>query len=71
MNEALRRALAEDRNVDVPDLAVALNVSKHLVYRGIKSGEIQASRIGQRVTIPPHVARRLLCLPAQPEATAA
>jgi excisionase family DNA binding protein len=66
MNEALRKALAEERGVDVPDLAVALGVSKHLLYRAIKTGEIRASRIGQRVTVPPHIARELLCLPAAP-----
>jgi hypothetical protein len=70
MNEALRKALAEGRCADVPDVATALSISPNSLYRAIQRGEVTATRVGGRVTIPPAVARRLLGLPAQDAAAA-
>ena len=49
--------------VNVPPLAAEAGVSAPTLYRAIERGEIEAIKIGSRVTIPAHVARKLLCLP--------
>jgi hypothetical protein len=62
MNEELKAALAEGRAVNVASLAHALGMSKVGLYAAVKRGEVQSTRIGRRVVIPAHVARRLLGL---------
>ncbi|ANY78467.1 hypothetical protein BB934_09680 [Microvirga ossetica] len=54
------RALREDRGVKATALAKALGLSRVGIYEAVKRGEIQATRIGRRIVIPAHVARRLL-----------
>lgn len=63
MNQDLRKALAEERCVSVPDLAAALGISANSLYRAVSRNEVDGVRIGGRVVIPAHIARGLLRLP--------
>lgn len=56
------------KTVDVRPLAAEAGVSAPTLYRAIERGEIEAIKIGSRVTIPAHVARKLLRLPEPPVA---
>jgi excisionase family DNA binding protein len=56
------------KTVDVRPLAAEAGVSAPTLYRAIERGEIEAIKIGSRITIPAHVARKLLCLPETPTA---
>ena len=56
------------KTVDVRPLAAEAGVSAPTLYRAIDRGEIEAIKIGSRLTIPAHVARKLLRLPEAPVA---
>lgn len=56
------------RPVDVPPLAVEAGVGPATLYRAVERGEIEAIKIGSRIKIPAHVARKLLRLPDPPVA---
>lgn len=62
MTSVIQR-IAEGRPVDVKALADAAGVSAPTVYRAIARGEVEATQVGKRLTIPPHVARKILRLP--------
>jgi excisionase family DNA binding protein len=62
MDEELLRALRDGGGVKAPALAKALGLSRVGIYEAVKRGEIPATRIGRRIIIPAHVARRLLGL---------
>lgn len=72
MHPAIRKAIEEGGGVNVRPLAKAAGVSAATLYRAINRGEIPATQVGKRLTVPPHVARRLLGLPdSEPKASAA
>ena len=52
----------------IAHVAAEAGVSAPTLYRAIERGEIEAIKIGSRVTIPAHVARKLLRLPEPPVA---
>jgi excisionase family DNA binding protein len=62
MDEDLLKALRDGGGVKAPALAKALGLSRVGIYEAVKRGEIPAIRIGRRIIIPAHVARRLLGL---------
>ncbi|HMO31046.1 helix-turn-helix domain-containing protein [Enterovirga sp.] len=63
MHPAIEKIIAEGGGVNVRPLAKAAGVSAATLYRAINRGEIEATQIGKRITIPAHVARKLLRLP--------
>ena len=63
MHPVIQKALEEGGGVSVRPLAKAAGVSAATLYRAIGRGEIDVTTIGKRVTVPAHVARKLLCLP--------
>ncbi|MGA0595153.1 hypothetical protein [Enterovirga sp. CN4-39] len=63
MNDAIQKALREGGSVNVRPLAKAAGVCPATLYRAISRGEIEAIQIGKRITIPAHIARKLLKLP--------
>lgn len=59
--------IREGKPVNVRPLADEAGVSAPTLYRAIADGQIPVIRIGKRMTIPAHVARKLLQLP-EPQA---
>ena len=57
------KRISEGKPVNVRPLAAEAGVSPVTIYRAIEREEIEAIKIGSRVTIPAHVARKLLRLP--------
>ena len=55
--------IAQGQPVDIRPLAAAAGVSAPTLYRAIARQEIEATQIGKRLTVPAHVARKLLRLP--------
>lgn len=54
--------ISAGRPVDVRPLAAEAGVSSATLYRAVERGEVEAIKIGSRVKIPAHVARKLLHL---------
>ena len=52
MNDAVRRALAQDKPVKVTPLAEAADRSRNSLYEAIKRGEVQSVRIGRAIRVP-------------------
>ena len=66
MDATVQKALDEGTSLNVRPLAKAAGVAAATLYRAISRGEIEAIQIGKRVTVPAHVARKLLKLPEAP-----
>jgi excisionase family DNA binding protein len=63
--DTLERLLNEP-TVSVPDAARLLGVGRSTVYTAVKSGEVPAIRVGNRVRIPSRWVRQVLQLHADP-----
>ena len=63
MNPSVQKVIEAGGGVAVRPLAKAAGVSAATLYRAINRDEIEVTKIGKRVTVPAHVARRLLRLP--------
>ncbi|MGA0594933.1 hypothetical protein [Enterovirga sp. CN4-39] len=66
VHPAIHEVIEAGGGVDVRPLAKAAGVAPATLYRAINRGEVEAIKIGKRVTVPAHVARKLLKLPEAP-----
>jgi len=55
--------IKDGKPVNVTALAEEAGVSAPTLYRAIADGQIPVIRIGKRMTVPAHIARKLLQLP--------
>ncbi|MFE9328563.1 helix-turn-helix domain-containing protein [Nocardia sp. NPDC052278] len=64
--EDILQHLLNEPTVSVPDAARLLGVGRSTVYAAVKSGEVPAIRVGNRVRIPSRWIRQMLQLQAAP-----
>lgn len=68
--DAFHKRLRRGDAVNIRALARKAGLHPATLYRAIHRGEIEATQIGKRITIPAHVARKLLRLPEVAEEAA-
>ncbi|RMI28412.1 helix-turn-helix domain-containing protein [Nocardia stercoris] len=64
--DALRRLLNEP-TISIPDAARLLGIGRSTLYAAVKSGELPAIRVGNRVRIPSKSIRRILQVETDPD----
>jgi hypothetical protein len=60
LSKAVLRALTEEITVPVEVAGKALGIGRSLAYTAIKNQEIPAIRIGNRLTVPTALLRKML-----------
>jgi hypothetical protein len=62
LSKAVKRALTEEVTVPVEVAGEVLGIGRSLAYAAIRSGELPAIKIGNRLTVPTVALRRMLLL---------